>query len=126
MVHPLTQNAERSSGPRMVHPLTQIVARPQDGRPVTSAVGLVSERVRYDMPKTRRYPPVVTAQDAHSILAAHGIRLHIRTVQRWATAGRAGGFRSRSGRCLFRSGRLVRTFYTDGPDAYGRDAQPKG
>lgn len=71
------------------------------------------------MAKTRKHPPVVTAQAAQGILAAHGIRLHIRTVQRWATAGRAGGFRSRSGRCLFRSGRLVRTMYPDGPDAYG-------
>ena len=60
---------------------------------------------------TRQHPKVVTAQMAQAILAMHGVRLHIRTVQRWAHRDIAGGFMSRSGRCLYRSGALMRAMY---------------
>jgi len=60
---------------------------------------------------TRQYPRVVTAQQAQTILAAHGVRLHIRTVQRWTHRDIAGGFISARGRCLYRSGALIRTMY---------------
>jgi hypothetical protein len=61
----------------------------------------------------RRYPAVITAQQAQQAMASYGVRLHIRTLQRWAHKGIAGGFVSRGGRCLYRSGAMVRTFYAD-------------
>ena len=60
---------------------------------------------------TRRYPKIVDARTAQTILAAHGVRYSVRQLQRWTHSGIAGGFQSRSGRCLFRSGAIVRTLY---------------